>query len=412
MMANTMKRTLAIILAGGVGTRLAPLTHHRAKPAVHFGGKYRIIDFTLSNCLHSDIRHIFVLTQYRSHSMLKHLRDGWGVLTPELGEYITAIPAQMKDGNHWYQGTADAVYQNIDLLRWSNCKYIVVLSGDHIYRMDYASMLCHHIEHDADATIACMTIPRNQASEFGVIEVDATMRITGFTEKPEQPSALSDAPDQSLISMGIYIFNKKKLIQMLEEDRQQPHSRHDFGHDIIPAWIEKGKVNAYPFGGISGRVSSDKYWRDVGTLDSFFDANMDLLKAVPPLNLYQADWPIRTYNPQQPPCRTGPSPSGKCERLNNVIINGGSSVIGASVKHSILGRQVYIEPEADIEDSIFFGQVSIGKGAILRRCIVDKHVHIPEGETIGVDREKDSRHFKVTDSGITVVPVGYRFKRK
>lgn len=409
MLTNVMNKTLAIILAGGAGTRLSPLTRRRAKPAVPFGGKYRIIDFTLSNCLHSDIRRILVLTQYRSHSTFKHLRDGWGVLAPEIGEFITAIPAQMKDGNHWYQGTADAVCQNLDILRWDDAKYIIVLSGDHIYRMDYAAMVRHHIEHEAEATIACLTVPREQASEFGVVNVDTAMKVTAFDEKPEHPAGLPSAPEQSLVSMGIYVFNKEKLIERLEADNCQHQSRHDFGHDIIPYWIQSGNVHAYLFGGNSGRVHSDKYWRDVGTLDAYFEANMDLLKPVPPLNLYQKDWPIRTYNSQQPPCRTGPSASGINESLQNVIMHSGSYVIGASIRHSILGSKVYVEPEAEIEDSILFGDIRVGEGSKLRRCIIDKHIDIPAGESIGFDRAKDEQRFTVTDSGITVVPIGYQF---
>ncbi|MDQ6999229.1 MAG: glucose-1-phosphate adenylyltransferase [Mariprofundus sp.] len=406
---SIMKNTMAIVLAGGTGSRLAPLTQHRAKPAVHFGGKYRIIDFTLSNCLHSDIRRILVLTQYRSHSMHKHLRNGWNILTPEMGEFITAIPAQMKHGNHWYEGTADAVYQNIDLLRWNSAKYIIILSGDHIYRMDYAAMLKHHIEQSAEVSIACKKVPRQQASEFGVVDIDEKMNITAFTEKPEQPVSAPDDPGQSLISMGIYIFNKKKLITRLEADRDITDSRHDFGHDIIPAWIEHGRVNAYLFDNVIGRVSSDNYWRDVGTLDAYFEANMDLLKTNPPLNLYQSDWPIRTYNAQHPPSRTGPSDTGINEQLNNVIMCSGSLIIGATIKDSILAAEVQVEAGAIIESSIIFSDVHIAEGVKLRRCIVDKHVKIPAGEQIGFDRQRDSSRFTVTESGITVIPAGYRF---
>ncbi|WP_201265600.1 glucose-1-phosphate adenylyltransferase [Mariprofundus sp. EBB-1] len=406
---SIMKNTMAIVLAGGTGSRLAPLTQHRAKPAVHFGGKYRIIDFTLSNCLHSDIRRILVLTQYRSHSMHKHLRNGWNILTPEMGEYITAIPAQMKHGNHWYEGTADAVYQNIDLLRWNSAKYIIILSGDHIYRMDYAAMLKDHIEQDAEVSIACKRVPRQQASEFGVVDVDEKLNISAFTEKPEHPTSVPDDPTQSLISMGIYIFNKKNLIERLEADRDVANSKHDFGHDIIPAWIEHGHVNAYLFDNVMGRVSSDNYWRDVGTLDAYFEANMDLLKNVPPLNLHQSDWAIRTYNAQHPPCRTGPSDTGINELLNNVIMCSGSLIIGATIKDSILAAEVQVEAGAIIESSIIFSDVHIAEGVKLRRCIVDKHVRIPAGEQIGFNRQRDSARFTVTESGITVIPAGYRF---
>ncbi|MDQ6992157.1 MAG: glucose-1-phosphate adenylyltransferase [Mariprofundus sp.] len=409
MRTNDMKRTVAIVLAGGSGSRLSPLTLHRAKPAVHFGGKYRIIDFTLSNCLHSDIRRILVLTQYCSHSMLKHLRDGWSILAPEMNEYITTVPAQMKHGNHWYKGTADAVFQNIDLLRWSDAKYIAVLSGDHIYRMDYAVMLKYHIERGAEATVACTTVAREVASGFGVVGVDASMQINAFDEKPAEPNVMPGSPDQSLVSMGIYIFNKNRLIEMLEADQANFNSTHDFGSDVIPAWLGQGKVMAFMFGEECGRVSQDRYWRDVGTIDSFYAANMDLLEPIPKLNLYQEDWSVRTYNDQHPPCRTGASASGRHEKLDNVIMNGGSLVIGASVKHSILSSYVFIDEEAEVEDCIVFGDVRIGKGVKLRRCIVDKHVTIPDGEVIGFDRVKDSTRFTVSESGITIIPVGYCF---
>jgi len=409
MLIHDMKKTVAIILAGGQGSRLSPLTANRAKPAVPFGGKYRIIDFALSNCLHSDIRRILVLTQYKAHSLLKHLRNGWSVLTPEMGEYITAIPAQMKHGKHWYQGTADAVSQNIDLLRWNDAKYILVLSGDHIYRMDYAAMLKHHISLGAEASIASIPVAREEAGEFGVMDIDADMTVTGFTEKPEDPAAMLGEPGQSMVSMGIYIFNKDVLIKRLEADCKNSHSSHDFGHDIIPSWLDSGKVIAYRFGGPEGRVSEDRYWRDVGTIDAYFDANMDLLQSMPPLNLYQQDWPVRTYSDQHAPCRTGPSAQGVPERLENVMLNGGSLVIGATVRHSILSSHVHVEAGAEIDHSIIFSDVHIGEGARLHRCIIDKHVRIPAGESIGFDHAKDAARFTVTESGITVVPAGYCF---
>lgn len=409
MLASEMNKTIAIVLAGGTGTRLYPLTDHRTKPAVPFGGKYRIIDFTLSNCLHSDIRRILVLTQYRSHSLLKHLRNGWSVLSPEMGEYITAIPAQMKAGEHWYQGTADAVYQNIDLLRWNNAKYVIVLSGDHIYRMDYANMLKQHTELGSEATLACIQVGLSDACGFGVVEVDSTLSVTGFAEKPEHPKCMQDNPDHCLASMGIYIFDREKLIRRLVEDQNQHDSGHDFGQDILPLWAEEGGVSAYLFGGPSGRVSEDNYWRDVGTLDAYFEANMDLLRPVPPLNLYQKDWPIRTYSGQHPPCRTGPSSSGNKEKLDNVIMGSGSTVIGSSVRYSILSNNVRVGSDASIEDSILFSDIEIGRGAQLNRCIVDKHVEIPENEHIGYDKEHDSQRFLITDSGITVIPMGYKF---
>ncbi|MDX8406967.1 MAG: glucose-1-phosphate adenylyltransferase [Mariprofundaceae bacterium] len=404
-----MKKTVAVVLAGGSGTRLYPLTDHRAKPAVPIGGKYRIIDFTLSTCLHSDIRRILVLTQYRSHSLLKHLRNGWSVLSPEMGEYITAIPAQMKGGEHWYQGTADAVFQNIDLLQWNNAKYVIVLSGDHVYRMDYAAMLRQHIARGAEATIACIPVPLNQGHSFGVVEINEAQSITGFAEKPEHPRCMHGRPDQCLASMGIYIFDKETLIRHLIEDQNIPDSSHDFGADVLPRWAGSGRVYAYLFGGSSGRVADDNYWHDVGTLDAYFEANMDLLKPVPPLNLYQEDWPIRTYSGQHPPCRTGPSGSGSQEDLSNVIMGSGSTVIGASVHHSILSNFVHVAPLASVEDSVIFSDVRVGEGACLKHCIIDKHVEIPAHERIGFDPVADRQRFTVSDGGVTVVPMGYCF---
>lgn len=409
MLATEMKKVLAIVLAGGSGTRLYPLTDHRAKPAVPFGGKYRIIDFTLSNCLHSDVRRILVLTQYRSHSLLKHLRNGWSVLSPEMGEYITAIPAQMKGGEHWYQGTADAVFQNVDLLQWNPAEYVIVLSGDHVYRMDYAAMLKQHIKRDAEATIACIPVPAAQAREFGIVDIDNSQQVTGFCEKPEQPHCMPGHAGQSLASMGIYIFNKEMLIHHLVEDQNRPESSHDFGRDILPRWAESGRVFAYLFGGASGRVAPDFYWRDVGTLDAYFEANMDLLRPVPPLNLYQEDWPIRTYSGQYPPSRTGPAANGQKERLDNVIMGSGSTIIGASVRQSILSSFVHVHADAEVSESVIFSDVVVGKGARLHRCIIDKHVRIPPGEQIGVDLERERQRFTVSDAGVTVVPMGYCF---
>ena len=296
-------QTLTFILAGGVGSRLYPLTARRSKPAVPFGGKYRIIDFTLANCLHSGLRRILVLTQYKSHSLNKHLRDGWSIYNPELGEYITPVPAQMNRGDHWYQGTADAIFQNLNLLERSDAEYTLILSGDHIYRMDYEALLRYHQDHKADVTIACMEVGVEEARGFGVIEVDEHLNIIEFEEKPKNPKSLPEDPQKCLASMGLYVFSSELLKQSLVEDQQNPESVHDFGKDILPRLLQNHKVQAYKFGSDTGRVTPDRYWRDVGTIDAFYQANMDLLKPVPPLNLYQHDWPIRTYQPQSPPAR-------------------------------------------------------------------------------------------------------------
>ncbi|MGB0713815.1 MAG: sugar phosphate nucleotidyltransferase, partial [Gammaproteobacteria bacterium] len=298
--------TLAIILAGGHGSRLQPLTSDRAKPAVPFGGKYRIIDFTLANCLHSGMRRVLVLTQYKSHSLHKHLRDGWSIFNPELGEYITAVPPQMRRGNGWYLGTADAVQQNRWLVERSGADNVLLLSGDHVYRMDYAAMVERHEQSGALLTVGCMRVPLDQAGAFGVMSLDAEDRVLDFMEKPSDPAADPQSPGQALVSMGVYVFDAERLLDILAADADNPDSGHDFGSDIIPALIGDDGVRAYRFGGDEGRVSADGYWRDVGTLDTYYEANMDLLEPVPPLDLYQPDWPIRSYQGQTAPMRTVP----------------------------------------------------------------------------------------------------------
>jgi glucose-1-phosphate adenylyltransferase len=404
-----LDKTLTIILAGGVGSRLAPLTEHRAKPAVPFGGKYRIIDFTLANCLHSGLRRILVLTQYKSHSLQKHLRDGWSIFNPELGEYITPVPPQMRVGERWYSGTADAIYHNLYLLERSEAEYVLVLSGDHIYRMDYAAMLETHRARQADVTVGCMQVPIAEARSFGVMRVDGEQRIVDFQEKPVQPPCLPDDPNHALASMGIYVFSMELLLETLRADHVRSESTHDFGKDILPALIGQRRVFAYPFGGETGRVSPDRYWRDVGTLDAYYQANMDLLEPLPPLNLYQDDWTIRTYQAQNAPARTVPGTSGNEGIFINSIVAGGAVIAGGSVQHSILFPNVYVGDEAEVHDSILFNSVRIGDGARIRNCIIDKFVEVPAGERIGFDLEKDRLRFTVSEGGVVVIPREYRF---
>ncbi len=404
-----LERTLTIILAGGQGTRLHPLTMDRAKPAVPFGGKYRIIDFTLANCLHSGLRKILVLTQYKSHSLQKHLRDGWSIFNPELGEYITPVPPQMRTGAAWYEGTANAIYQNLYMLERSHCDQVLVLSGDHIYRMDYAELLKAHSTSNADVTIACMDVPKEESSSFGILATDAEGRITGFEEKPDNPTTLADNPDLALASMGIYVFNKSLLIEALKNDHDDPDSSHDFGHDILPRLLHSHGMFAFRFGGQSGRVSQDKYWRDVGTIDSFYAANMALLEPIPPLDLYQPDWNIRTYEEQNPPARTVPGASGNEGIFVNSILGGGTIIAGGGVHHSILFPRVKIGDDAIVEDAILFHGVEVGEGASLRRCIVDKSVVIPPGEQIGIDPDRDAQRFEISPAGIVVVPKQFQF---
>lgn len=401
--------TLTIILAGGVGSRLAPLTEHRAKPAVPFGGKYRIIDFTLANCLHSGLRRVLVLTQYKSHSLQKHLRDGWSIFNPELGEYITPVPPQMRVGESWYSGTADAIYHNLYLLERSGAEHVLVLSGDHIYRMDYAAMLKAHKHNQADVTVACMQVGLDEARSFGVMSIDSDQRVREFQEKPAEPAPLPDQPTQALASMGIYVFSMELLLKTLHEDHADSGSSHDFGKDILPRLIGTQRVYAYPFGGETGRVLPDRYWRDVGTLDAFYQANMDLLEPVPPLNLYQQDWTIRTYQAQSAPARTVPGTSGNEGIFINSIVAGGAVIAGGSVQHSILFPNVFIGDEATVHESILFNGVRIGDGAQIKRCIIDKYVEVPKGARIGFDPDIDRQRFKVSDNGVVVIPRGYRF---
>ncbi|EIC29658.1 MULTISPECIES: glucose-1-phosphate adenylyltransferase [Methylomicrobium] len=404
-----LDKTLSIILAGGAGSRLHPLTAERAKPSVPFGGKYRIIDFTLSNCLHSGLRRILVLTQYKSHSLQKHLRDGWSIFNPEVSEYITPVPPQMRTGNSWYAGTADAIMQNLYLLERSHAAYVLVLSGDHIYRMDYAALLHFHQEQGAELTIACMRVPLEEARGFGVMSVDPSQRVVEFREKPANPQALPDDSQHALVSMGIYVFDMDLLCRELKFDHELAESRHDFGKDIIPRLIGRQRVFAYRFGGEKGRVTPDRYWRDVGTVDSYYTANMDLLLPVPPINLYQRDWPIRTYPGQYPPARMAPGHSGRPGQFDNSLICGGAVIMGGTVRHSILSAQVRVDDDARVEDSILFKGVQVGAGAVLKRCIIDKYVSVPSGEKIGIDPVADAVRFTVSESGVTVVPKGYRF---
>jgi glucose-1-phosphate adenylyltransferase len=400
-------QTIALVLAGGVGSRLHPLTEHRTKPAVPFGGKYRIIDFTLSNCLESGLRRILVLTQYKSHSLQKHLRDGWSIFNPSLGEYITPVPPQMRTGERWYSGTADAVFQNLYLVERSLAQWVLILSGDHIYRMDYAAMLASHRERGAGITVACMRVPLGDASSFGVVAVDESERIVKFEEKPASPSPMPSSPDEALVSMGVYVFSAGLLEAALELDGRV--GAGDFGKDILPRMLLDVPVFAYLFGGESGRVTADRYWRDVGTLDAYYDANQDLVQPVPAMNLYQPDWKIRTYETQNPPARTTLGASGQDGDCVNSMVCSGTIIAGARVTGSILSPNVRVCDSAEVDDSILFDGVEVGAGARLRRVIVDKFVRIPAGEQIGMDLDRDARRFTVSENGVVVIPRMYEF---
>jgi len=401
--------TLTIVLAGGAGSRLYPLTADRAKPAVPFGGIYRIIDFTLSNCLHSGLRRILVLTQYKSHSLQKHLRDGWSIFNPEVGEFITTVPAQMRIGEGWYAGTADAINQNRYLLERSSAAYVLVLAGDHVYRMDYVRMLEEHVRRKWDVTIACVPVPLSDARSFGVVEIDEDGLVRQFVEKSEQAPSIPNDPDHALASMGIYVFTLPFLLEILSQRHPDTAPWSDFGRDILPGIVGSRVVGAYRFGVEQGRVEHDGYWRDVGTLDAYFEANMDLLKPIPPLNLYQENWPIRTYHAQYPPARNVPSSSGELGSVTNALLAGGNVLIGAQITRSILSPDVWVDSDAVVEDSILFERVRVGAGARLRRCIIDKDVRIPPKETIGWDLETDRRRFTLSEGGVVVVPKGYQF---
>ncbi len=402
-----MQQVVTLILAGGVGSRLFPLTSNRAKSAVPFGGQYRIIDFALSNCLHSGLRRILVLPRDKSHSLMKHLRDGWSVFNPSLGEYITAVPPKMRTDDSWYQGTADAIYQHLYLLERSSAKYVVVLSGDHIYRMDYAELVRRHRFSEADATVACMPVDLADASDFGVVSVDGRQRIVGFHAKPEAAQPMSGQADKALVSMGIYVFSRDLLIKALQEDHADESSTHDFGHDVLPKLIHKNDVAASQFGTEKGRVSADGYWRDVGTIDAYFDANMDLLRPVAPLDLNQPDWHIRTANTRLPPARTCRGPYGTEPWLISSIISAGSVVSGGIVTNSILSPDVRINEGAHVVDSVLFDGVTVGCGARLSRCIVEKGVTIPPGTIVDVDTMSAVPGCFISNKGVIVIPRGY-----
>jgi len=393
-------KTVTVILAGNTGEGLQPLTAERAKAAVPFGGKYRVIDFTLTNCLHSGVRRILVLTQYKSHSLQKHIRDGWSVFNPEMGEYITTVPPQMRTGEGWYSGTADALYQNLYLLERSGAEHVMVLPGDHIYRMDYAPMVAFHQQHGSDLTIACMEPTSDHASGYGTVTLDQQQRITSIsnTSDTENPA-----------SMGVYLFSTQKLLQLLEKDHGNGHSGHGFVNDIIPSLINEGHVHGYTFGGESGRVTPDRYWRDLNTIDGYYQANMDLLDKNPPMNLYQQDWPVRTYAGQHPPARTVPGEFGDEGISINSIVSNGAVIAGGSSQHSILFNNVYVGDESTVQDSLLFDGVHVGKRVQLRNCIVDKDVKIPDGTVIGFDINEDKKRFEVSAKGIVVVARKYCF---
>ena len=393
-----IEETLAIILAGGAGEELSPLTNDRTKAAVPFGGKYRIIDFPLSNCLHSGLRQVLVLTQYKSHSLQKHLRDAWSIYNSELGEYITAVPPQMRTGSGWYNGTADAIYQNLYLLERNSAKYVIVMSGDNIYRMDYAVLLEQHLNTNADVTMACIDPKAVTSQDYSSVQVDVEKRVCEFIHEKEDCST-----ENVLASMGIYIFSKELLIDVLSKQHELEGSSCELETDVIQSLIKTHKVYAYDFDAAEGRVTQDGYWKNISDLDDFYSANMDMLKSVPPIDLYQKDWPIRTLQPQCPPARTVPGVLGNEGISINSIISSGTVIAGGSVQNSILFSNVHVSDEAVVEGSIIFDGVKIGEGAHIRNCIIDKDVSIPAGMRVGYSERDDEKLFKITTNGVVVI---------
>ena len=395
------RQTLAIILAGGKGSRLKQLTRWRAKPAVPFGGKFRIIDFPLSNCINSGIRSIAVVTQYKAHSLIRHIQQGWSFLRGEFGEFVELLPAQQRIDASWYAGTADAVYQNLDIIRRHDPGYILILAGDHIYKMDYGPMIAHHVEKGADMTVGCIEVDLDMARAFGVMATDADGRVVEFQEKPEHPKPMPDNPDQALASMGIYVFNPEFLYEQLIRDADTPGSSHDFGKDIIPAIIDKYRVHAYSFR--DAATGKTAYWRDVGTIDSYWAANMELIGVTPDLNLYDKEWPIWTYQEQLPPAKfVFDNPEWRGMAVDSMV-SGGCIISGATVRHSLLFSSVVVREGALIEDSVILPEVTVERGARLKKVIVDKGCTIPAGMEIGYDQAKDAERFEISPGGVVLV---------
>ncbi len=402
-----VRNTLTLVLAGGQGERLYPLTKDRSKPAVPFGGAYRIIDFTLSNCINSGLRHIYVLTQYKSYSLDKHLQRGWNVFSYEAGEFCYRIPPQHRIGQKWYEGTADAVYQNIYLLENRKPEHVLLLSGDHIYKMDYGKLLSFHSEHPGSMSLSCAVVPKKGADEFGILEVDENWKVVGFEEKPKTPKTIPGDPDHCLVNMGVYVFDTDSLVHELSVDARQPNSRNDFGKDIIPALVEKESVYAYPFRDENTLESC--YWRDIGTLDSYFETTMELVSRQPRCDLYDPKWRFRAWQPPLPPCKSvhGYTEDGTLPGIvEDSIVGSGSIVSGGKVERCVIGRGVRVNSHCHLTDSIVMDDVVIGRNARLNRCIIDKDVIIPEGMEIGFDHEKDSQLFKVSAEGVVVIPKG------
>jgi glucose-1-phosphate adenylyltransferase len=399
------KRTVALVLAGGRGSRLLNLTDRRAKPAVYFGGKFRIIDFALSNCINSGIRRIAVLTQYKSHSLMRHIQRGWGFMRGELNEFVDVLPAQQRlDEVNWYQGTADAVHQNHDIIQSFRSKYVVILAGDHIYKMNYALALADHVEHGRPCTVACIEVPRPEARAFGVMAVDDKDLVTEFVEKPADPPSIPGKPERSLASMGVYIFNTDFLLDVLSADADDPNSSHDFGKDVIPKLVRERQVVAHRFAdsAVGTRENEEPYWRDVGTIDAYWDANIDLTATDPLLNLYDDRWPIWTYQPQLPPAKFVHNEDSRRGVAIESLVSGGCIVSG-HVERSLMFSGVRVHSYAQVNWSVLLPNVQVGRGARISRAVVDRGCMIPDGLVIGEDAALDAARFLRTTSGITLV---------
>jgi len=398
-----MKDTLGVVLAGGAGERLFPLTRDRAKPAVPFGGHYRMIDITLSNCINSGLRKVYILTQYKALSLNRHVREGWtSIVAQELGEFFELLPPMQRTGANWYMGSADAVYQNIYSIGSEQPKYMIILSADHIYKMDYSRMLEYHKETKAECTLAVLPISPDEVSRFGVVEVAQNNEITGFLEKPASTTVRSPfSPNSVDASMGVYIFNTETLLKALIADAENPDSKHDFGHNILPNMLGKKKMMAYSF--VDENKKEALYWRDVGTLDAYYDANMDLCSVSPVFNLYDHLWPMRTRVRQYPPAKFVFGEPGRTGSAVNSIITAGVIISGATVSNCVLSQDVRVNSYTDVDSSVIFSHVNIGRHCRIKRAIIDRDVHIPEGTVIGYDPVEDKRRYFVTPSGLTIV---------
>jgi glucose-1-phosphate adenylyltransferase len=401
-----MRDTLGVLLAGGAGERLYPLTRDRAKPAVTFGGIYRIIDITLSNCLNSDLRRVYILTQYKALSLNRHIREGWNVLGREVGEFIEVLPPMKRVSDQWYQGTADAVYQNIYSIGSEQPKHVLILSGDHIYKMDYGKMMRQHQDSGADITLATIQVDPKESYHFGIVDVDRDSRVNGFEEKPKLTSLRSPLnPDKAPASMGVYIFNADVLIPVLLKDAENPESSHDFGKDILPKMVDDYRVYAYDF--VDENKKEALYWRDVGTIEAYYEANMDVVSVSPIFNLYDEEWPIRTHQRQYPPAKFVFAESGRMGTALDSLVSNGCIVSGGMVKNSVLSPDVRINSYSEVDKCILFSHVSVGRRCRIRKAILDRDVHIPEGTTIGYDAEADRQRYFVTEGGITIVTRDY-----